>query len=754
VKHKQLIFSKITDGYHFSFCQFLLMFIPAKTKMMHRNLLLILLLFWGLNSLWAQIPQQAPAAGEGQAYALINQANAEMSADPVSALSHVEEALNLSLVKRDKRAEGYCHNTLGAINYELSRYELSVDHYLKAIALFENIGEQQGLYNSYKYLGMAYDGNGNAAKALETYEQFLQMARKADNTGDIADVENRIARIHFNRKDYGTSLVHYNNVLKLYQEQQAVPKIINTFNTMGQACSSLGDSTQALQYFQSAEQLALESGNYNLLPQSISNTATYYTQQKSYDKAISTRKRAVSSNQAVGSKKGEMEELVEIGNLYLEQNQAAEAIPYFKQTIDLGEELGPLGGLRSAGTTLPDEEITEADFELERPASPEFGLDSSALASAVASTAEEASEPFTRRDENSERQIANAKPRNARNLDENRTFKRSPEPPERNAKFRALNGLAQAYESQGQLEEALENLKEANKLERELLQEQIEDLEAQLASTVETSQEVEKVSARIIDRQAELKRQRLINYALIAILLVLGVSGVLVLRSYRARQVANQKLALKSLRSQMNPHFIFNSLNSVNSFIAKNDARAANKYLADFARLMRSVMENSQNEFVPLSTEIQMLELYLGLEHFRFQDRFDYRFAVDPAIDREEVMIPPMLIQPYIENAIWHGLRYKKEKGHLAVDLKQDEAHLIISIEDDGIGRERSRELKTKNQKKQRSTGLKNTAARLQLINNLYDKSLRVEINDLQAEAEDVGTSVTIYLPLTSADES
>ncbi|MEM6343418.1 MAG: histidine kinase, partial [Bacteroidota bacterium] len=313
----------------------------------------------------------------------------------------------------------------------------------------------------------------------------------------------------------------------------------------------------------------------------------------------------------------------------------------------------------------------------------------------------------------------------------------------------ASEGLARSYESTGRLDSALLNYKTARSIEKGMLEDRITTLEAALTENKELNAQLDRVNWRIGNRQEELRRQKFISLFLGLILLVLLGSGFMVLRSYRSRQRAHQQLALKSLRSQMNPHFIFNSLNSVNSYIAKNDPRAANKYLSEFARLMRGVLENSEQEFIPLQTEIQILELYLGLEHLRFQDRFDYEFNVSNELDRDSILIPPMLVQPYIENAVWHGLRYKKEKGKLSVSIFPQEQALLIEICDDGIGRKRSAELKTHNQNQQQSTGLKNTAARLDLINTLYNQQLKINIEDLDPEAADVGTRVEIKLMLS-----
>jgi LytS/YehU family sensor histidine kinase len=224
------------------------------------------------------------------------------------------------------------------------------------------------------------------------------------------------------------------------------------------------------------------------------------------------------------------------------------------------------------------------------------------------------------------------------------------------------------------------------------------------------------------------------------------VSSLLILRSSRQKRIANQMLALKSLRSQMNPHFIFNALNSVNSFISTSNERAANKYLSEFSRLMRSVLDNSEHNFIPLSSEINMLKLYLNLEHLRFKEKFDYNFEVSEQLDIDQFEIPPMLVQPYIENAIWHGLRYKKEKGFLKVEMIEENGAVKISIEDDGIGRKASQEIKTSNQKAKTSTGIKNISTRLEVLNKTYHTNIQAKITDIEV-GNRTGTLVEIMLP-------
>ena len=241
------------------------------------------------------------------------------------------------------------------------------------------------------------------------------------------------------------------------------------------------------------------------------------------------------------------------------------------------------------------------------------------------------------------------------------------------------------------------------------------------------------------------KKQQLLIYSLILGMLLFGIAAFFFYRSNRQQKLANNLLALKSLRSQMNPHFIFNALNSVNNYISKSDERSANRFLSEFSTLMRAVLENSEEDFIPLTKELELLELYVKLEHSRFPDKFNYTIETDPSIDVAAFQIPPMLLQPYIENAIWHGLRYKEDLGFLNISLKQKDKEAIeITIEDNGIGRLKSAELKTQNQKKQRSKGMGNIKKRVAILNSMYKDKVTVFVQDLNEDGS--GTKVTLTL--------
>ncbi|MBI2259448.1 MAG: histidine kinase [Flavobacteriia bacterium] len=204
-----------------------------------------------------------------------------------------------------------------------------------------------------------------------------------------------------------------------------------------------------------------------------------------------------------------------------------------------------------------------------------------------------------------------------------------------------------------------------------------------------------------------------------------------------------QESEMKTLRSQMNPHFMFNTLNAINNFIVKNNTDSASDYLSMFSKLMRNILENSKQDFIPLKTELQTLKMYLKLEQVRLNNSFDFEITIDEEIDEENFSIPPLIIQPYCENAIWHGLRNKGTYGLLKVEIKSNKNNQFqIVIEDDGIGRVESAKLK-KNETEHKSYGMQITEQRLQLINPQNS----VNIIDLYYEnGKTKGTRIIINL--------
>ncbi len=230
------------------------------------------------------------------------------------------------------------------------------------------------------------------------------------------------------------------------------------------------------------------------------------------------------------------------------------------------------------------------------------------------------------------------------------------------------------------------------------------------------------------------------------------------IKSEEASKTENYKklaeVELKAMRAQMNPHFMFNTLNSIQEIVLNKDDRTARIYLADFALMMRMILENSTQKTISLEKELEFITLYLNLEQLRFENKFKVTVTVPESLNLNSIKVPPMLIQPYIENAIIHGLMHKTENGILnvsfGIEVIEGKEFLKCTIYDNGVGRKKSAELSAWKEKKHQSLATEITNERLQLLNNINEiKGYKAIVIDLENDkAESVGTRIEIYLPL------
>ena len=282
-------------------------------------------------------------------------------------------------------------------------------------------------------------------------------------------------------------------------------------------------------------------------------------------------------------------------------------------------------------------------------------------------------------------------------------------------------------------------------------------------------------------KSQQLKQETQQKYFLLILLSALILAGIFVYRSIALKrkndkaalenalavqQLENEKkhaellrrtseLEMQALRAQMNPHFIFNCLSSINRFILKNETEAASDYLTRFSRLIRMVLVHSQEPLITLEDELEILRLYLDMEQLRFKDAFDYSIIFTNRVDTGSVFIPSLLLQPFCENAIWHGLMHKEKKGNLQVALSMEDQVLHCTITDDGIGRKMSAEMNSKSTEKNKSLGLKITRERLALLNGEKGITTSYEISDIQDEEGNVaGTRVDLRIRYKESAEN
>lgn len=581
----------------------------------------------------------------------------------------------------------------------------------------------------------------DAKKSINFVTQALKLSNSKKENAQAYEV---LADVNMYWKQYDLAISNYNislqnattNAVKLklasaYKENKNYQESIQVYNNINKR----------------------ELSNYQLvtLHEGLGNV---YKATKQFDKAISTYNVALSVAQKhiITPKITDLNS--KIAEVYTEKGALNEAEGFFNKSLKLAESENPKRAV--------EEKIKVADFKNKNNNfSSEINLRKQALKeieSIAQDTVLNNQSPLTPQRQNYKIGSAYAYQNDIGNAIKylEKSIEEADDKEDLIVQKDATRKLSEIYRDAGQFDKALiayqsyvdlvdklymkkeQEISQATKFSKDLVakQNRINSLESQ-KTLADTKYQL---------NTEQTKRQKLIIYSLIGGLVLLLIAAFLMYKNIRQQRFANNLLALKSLRSQMNPHFIFNALNSVNSFIALNDERTANKYLSDFSMLMRAVLENSEKDFIPLEKEVELLQLYTKLEHFRFKDKFDYNIHVDENITIKDFVIPPMLLQPYIENAVWHGLRYKKTKGQLNIDISQKTSNEItITITDDGIGRAQSKALKTQNQKKQTSTGMGNIKKRVSILNEMYKDKVDVVVSNYKA-LEDTGTKVVVTL--------
>ncbi|MBK5212089.1 MAG: histidine kinase [Flavobacteriaceae bacterium] len=550
---------------------------------------------------------------------------------------------------------------------------------------------------------------GQPDLAIDNYKQSLQ---NNNNT----DVAIKLARAFAQNKTYQESISAFQKLLK--GKLSAYQKV-EVYEGLGDTYKAIGDGVKSVFNYQKALDVAKE----NKITPKITNLNSKIGETYAQSGALSEAEEYFDNSLKLAKKENKQRAVSEknkVADFYNQNREYEKEIQLREETL---EELNSMG----KGATLEDEALTPQRQNYK-------------IANAFV-----AQEKYKQAIPYLQKSIAEADKK------EDLVVQKD-----------AVRKLSEIYRDIGEFDKATESYQHYVEVVDELYVKKEQEISQAARFSKEITQKQTRIASLENDRKLNESRYKLafenqeliqkndriqkwIIGSLILIVLLLFFAAYTQYKNIKQQKYANNILALKSLRSQMNPHFIFNALNSVNSFIAGNDERAANKYLTDFSLLMRSVLENSEEDFIPLEKEIELLELYVKLEHFRFKDKFDYKILVDENIKLNEFVIPPMLLQPYVENAVWHGLRYKEVKGLLEINFQQIDSETIkISITDDGIGRSKSKQFKTENQKKQKSKGMGNTQKRIAILNEMYKDKVDVKVGNVFENEE--GTRVQLIL--------
>lgn len=552
-----------------------------------------------------------------------------------------------------------------------------------------DVNDESKIAQNYERLANEFLNNGDNAKAEEYFKRALNSYTKLKLTEDKTRVTRSLAKVQENQKDFNAAIKNYEVAGSLAKDVSEEKINLNDANRLKNQANPANQTT----YVDSNIELLKKEKKTEEVTEAYVQKAQNSLQLKDKNVAIE------SYNKALVYAKNKPESVIKIKNeiakVYAEDNQ-------FDKAFEINEKLLAEARKKKDYTTEIKQlqSLSSLYFEKKEPEKAILSL------------------------------------REAYNL----SFQKGNSAEAK----KSLSSLIKYYKTKGRDKESMALYEEFLENFEKLIHSDTTLIDAKTFQITEGK-------IRQLEKEKTLKdelisKKNTFNYFLIGSVVLLLLLFLFILKALYSIRIKNKEIALQSLRREMNPHFIFNSLNSVNQFISENKELEANKYLTSYSNLMRDMMENSNKDFISLDKEVEQLKKYLDLEHLRFQDKFDFEIIVDDVLDAERVFVPNMIMQPHLENSIWHGLRYLDKKGLLSLRFDFKNGKIVVTIEDNGIGLTKSRELKTTNQKIHESRGLNNTKERIDLLNELYKKKISFEIRE--KELPETGTIVQIIFPL------
>lgn len=570
-----------------------------------------------------------------------------------------------------------------------------------AVALSTKIKYDAGLARAYYVMGVDYLRLDQVAKTLEALQKAAKMYEAKNKLTDLAKVYNTIGAAYLPHKEhYNDALVYLNKAVALHDKQGDKQLLPHSLLNMALLYKRMDSAAPALQRFNEAlllfkqyapDNKQLEARIYGGLGDAYIEFSAAALQGigftgNKYDTALYYVQKALAAFIELGSEDGRTANYRRLGTIYLAQKKYALAFKNASIAKQIAQQGGFLSMEADAVTVLSETNAASGHYD-----------------------------------------------------------------------------SAYAYLKQYVvLNDSLLN----DEKERELIQKEMQ----YHFNKKEDSLHFENALLSKNNSLSKLQLRQQWLYSAATLLLLLGLGGFLYYRN-RSKQAkltlqlekerSEQKqreseferkvsdAALHSLRSQMNPHFIFNCLNSIKLYAVENNQDAATAYLGKFSRLMRLVLENSKSDRITLQQEIETLQLYMEMEAMRFKEKLHHEINIADNVDLEYIEIPPMLIQPYVENAIWHGLMPKEDGGVIVLNFSCGDNDLKITVTDNGVGRGRSTELKRQSTTAHKSFGMSITHERIELINQMYKTNISVIINDLFDEQGNAnGTEIIMDIPI------
>ncbi len=580
---------------------------------------------------------------------------------------------------------------------------------------FENASAQkrytQGQIYALNELGRTYRNTSQYTKAIAFHEQALRIANRIDDLefrvmslNNLGVVYRRISSIR-TAMDYNQQALELAETVK--NPSRSLKRSINvSYNCIGNLYQMLKQYGEAISYFEKSLILEAELDNPLGIAINHQNIGECQEAQGELEKALDNYRTSLKFNEEIDNSMGRVICRTSIAQIYLKQDRSEEAERLLDETLPLSKKLGDGFLTAPVYINLGWAQMLQNAYE-----------------------------------------TAEANMLEGLRIAETRRL--------RDAVAKASHLLSDLYEKTGNFEKALGYTKKAVQVDQEILNEStvryVNDIILRYDSEKKNNEiQILSQKAEMLEMEAQ-KSKTVLLIGGIALALLAGIFYIL----YRQYQLKNEKKLLtleqSMLRSQMNPHFLFNSLNSIKLYIINNEQKNAVHYLNKFSKLVRKILEASSVREIPLAEELETIDLYMNIENIRFSNEINFKIIVDEGIDTHTIRIPSLILQPFLENALWHGLSSKSGEKNISLHISKDtKGYIHISITDNGVGREAAEKLKKNKVLKRKSVGIAITKERLANFSKDYLNTFHVEIIDLYNKLGQAnGTQVILHIPTT-----
>ncbi|WP_445718038.1 tetratricopeptide repeat-containing sensor histidine kinase [Flavobacterium sp.] len=629
--------------------------------------------------------------------------------DYVTSLKYFNLSLKHYKTINDKRGIASNYTAFGITHYDQAEYEKAIQSYLNALEIYENIGNKREVITCLINIGNVYSEIGDFDKAISNYNKALNKCKLINDENGISFIHSNLGILYKKQGNYYLAIENSNESLYYRKKTADTLEIAVTLNNLGEIYNSMKDVTKALLYHQKSLELALKQNNKKIIVANEINIGNIYKEQKEYKKALVNYNKSLQTSSQINDLKSVAICFANIATIYLALENSTLARTNFIKANEISEDINNLPILTQSELGISETFLFEKNYK-------------KALFYALKGR------------------------ENAIKLDlllEQR---------------KAAELLSQIYNNTGNYKKALESHEQFKKLSDSLLNEEnikkIASIEYEYKYKKELNDAAEretKLTETVETTSKDLeKSQRNLLLGIITFLAVAMVLGSIIfylkLRNSKAKTqniITEQKL----LRTQMTPHFIFNSLSVLQGMILNSEENKSVSYLSKFSKLLRITLENSRDKTVLLSQELEAVENYLSLQNIE-NEKITFQLYVDDAIETNTIKVPPMLIQPFVENAIEHAFKNQKDNCVIEIKLTLVDTKLICVILDNGMGIDSSERNSNQNKK---SLATKITKERLDYLSKDFKMDASIAIED-RTKYNAQGTQVTIQIPYSTTE--